>query len=505
MLFNGRMTDDLFQSHANITEAPEPEAVPQPSFDGDGWNVNVQGPASTKVLAPLLAQLLITGKHSTAEARVAEVEREYDRTSNKAFHHSLIHACAKIGCPAAGLWLVLRMTRRGFQVNVVTFNALLDACGKAGDIAIAAEVWDLMTQVGLQPNGITYNTLAQACAQAADAEGAGRWMDTLCVEGVVPGRVAFSTVVAAFARAGKLEKAEEWIARAQDAGVRADRLMFEAMIIGNAKSGDPLKAEPWLAQMRGSGIAPSRKTYSALIHAFARYGATGRAGQWLRLMIREGLSADKWDYGVLVRAHARGGDMAEARRWRGEAERSGLELPRAVFLEVFAQAHHQSPETPPVGVADATVAAQPARGSSRDSHSPSTQPMSTRSVLAAAGNRPSAPPALPGGLASLARCASLVRPQLATRGCSQTPPSLAQSWLPHRASLATWAQCSPNTPPAPASSSSSPMAKTCTASSPQPAASSRLGIPPRAGLQAEVPWPSEYQSGQYWFKNERRP
>lgn len=285
----------------------------------------------------MIVKYLLAEDVESAERWLDIMARECKGTSNKAFYHSLIHACARAGNPNAAGWCAVRMVRVGLQPNKVTFNSVIDACAKVGDIDLASKWWEQMMQIGLKPNGITYNTMINACAQAKDAAHAEWWMQQMLKDSITPCTVSFSTVIDAFAKTGKVEKAEAWFHQMNEAGVQADAVIYNSLINACAKAGSPSKAESWLYQMQLNSLEPDEKTYNSLINACAKAGVTDRAEHWFKMMEMAGCKVDKITFGSVIHASAKVGNVARAEYWMDEMRRRGV-VPNLVCFNTVLHA-----------------------------------------------------------------------------------------------------------------------------------------------------------------------
>lgn len=288
----------------------------------------------------LVTKCLLDGDTDSADMWLDIMARELPGSSNKAFFHKLIHACAKSGSPNAAGWCAVRMVRAGLQPNKVTFNSVIDACAKVGQVELAAKWWEEMTEIGLKPNAITYNTMINACSQARDAEHAEWWMQKMLKDNITPCTVTFSTVIDAFAKIGRLNKAERWFAKMSEAGVQPDAVIYNSLINACAKAGNPSKAEYWLLQMQIANLVPDEKTYNSLINACAKAGATERAEHWFKHMERTGCRVDKITFGSVIHASAKIGNVERAEYWLEEMIARGMTPNLVCFNTVLHACAH---------------------------------------------------------------------------------------------------------------------------------------------------------------------
>eukprot|EP00408_Alexandrium_pacificum_P050510 CAMPEP_0171252814 /NCGR_PEP_ID=MMETSP0790-20130122/51366_1 /TAXON_ID=2925 /ORGANISM="Alexandrium catenella, Strain OF101" /LENGTH=280 /DNA_ID=CAMNT_0011720589 /DNA_START=96 /DNA_END=934 /DNA_ORIENTATION=+ len=261
--------------------------------------------------AKVITNFIKEGKHDLAESYVDDlVKASKHQTSSKAFHHSLIHACSKMGSPAGAIWCALRMVRTGLKPNIVTFNALLDTAAKTGDIGLAKRLWELVVDLGLGPNSITYNTMINAYAKANEVRLAEEWLNKMLVDGMPMCAMSFQSVIAAFTRVGDYERAEGWFSAMKQSGVRPDRVIFNSMIW--ARSSQPAHVEHWLLEMEKSGLVPDDKAYATMVNLWLKHDCADKAMIWYRKMESHGFRPSKQTLASVIEACMTRGDEAGA-------------------------------------------------------------------------------------------------------------------------------------------------------------------------------------------------
>eukprot|EP00747_Dinoflagellata_sp_TGD_P188953 gnl/TRDRNA2_/TRDRNA2_48676_c0_seq1.p1 gnl/TRDRNA2_/TRDRNA2_48676_c0~~gnl/TRDRNA2_/TRDRNA2_48676_c0_seq1.p1 ORF type:complete len:676 (+),score=95.27 gnl/TRDRNA2_/TRDRNA2_48676_c0_seq1:43-2070(+) len=282
-----------------------------------------------------VVKLLLAGEQQEADRLLDSLSRKVRGTSNKAFYHAMIHACAQANNSDAAGWCAVRMVRKNIKPNNVTFNSIIDACAKAGDVDLAQKWWEQMSSLGLKPNAVTYNSMISTCSRARDATRAEVWMERMLGEGIVPCIVSFSTVIDAFAKLGQVDKAVEWLHRTQQSGVKADAVIYNSLINACAKAGSPQKAEHWLSQMQQHGLVTDETTFNSLISACAKAGNITRAEHWFKEMQTAGCRIDEITFGSLMHASAKAGNVKRALFWMKEMNKCGLKPNLVCFNTVL--------------------------------------------------------------------------------------------------------------------------------------------------------------------------
>jgi len=292
-----------------------------------GEGIISTGPASftDDGICHTVVNFLLAGELERAEQWLASMPHKYrsKASSNKAFYHALIHACAKAGNPKAAGWCVNRMVNAGLVPNKVTFNTMINACAKAGDLELAEVWWGKMTIVGLHPNEITYNSMITAASQARDPSRAERWMEKMMEANMVSCAVPFASVIAAWAKNGRIDIAEGWLKRMLEMNVQPDVVIYNTLINASAKAGNQQKAENWHLRMVMNDLVPDAKTYNSLIHACARAGLPERAEHWLNQMEEQRCKLDHISFSSVIHAWGKVGNAA-AEYWIEEMIRRGF-------------------------------------------------------------------------------------------------------------------------------------------------------------------------------------